>query len=81
MKRGDLLRQIEQNGCVFIRPGGRHDGDQNPKAGACQPIPRPREIKEHLARHILKRLGDCPNPASEATSEPAPGAASSSPLG
>jgi predicted RNA binding protein YcfA (HicA-like mRNA interferase family) len=45
MKRRDLIRQIEQNGCVFIRPGGRHDWYQNPKTGACQTIPRHREIK------------------------------------
>ena len=58
MKRRALIRQVEQNGCVFIRPGGKHDWYQNPKTGACQPIPRPGEIKEHLARHILKKLND-----------------------
>ena len=58
MKRRDLIRQIEESGGVFIRPGGKHDWYQNPKTGACQPIPRHREIKEHLARHILKKLRD-----------------------
>ena len=58
MKRMDLIRQIEQNGCVLIRHGGRHDWYQNPRTGACQPIPRHREIKEHLARHILAKLKD-----------------------
>ncbi len=58
MKRRDLIGRIEQNGCVFIRAGGRHDWYRNPKTGMCQPIPRHREIKEHLARHILKQLKD-----------------------
>ena len=26
------------------------------KIGECQPVPRHREIQEHLARHILKKL-------------------------
>lgn len=58
MKRIELVRQIEEGGCVFIRAGGRHDWYQNPRTGACQPVPRHREIKEHLARHILKKLKD-----------------------
>jgi len=58
MKRLDLIRQIEQSGSVFIRHGGRHDWYQNPRTGACQPVPRHREIHEHLARHILKKLKD-----------------------
>jgi mRNA interferase HicA len=56
MKRVDLIRQIEQSGCVLLRHGGKHDWYQNPKTGMCQPVPRHREIKEHLARHILRKL-------------------------
>jgi predicted RNA binding protein YcfA (HicA-like mRNA interferase family) len=56
MKRVDLIRQIEQNGCVLIRHGGRHDWYQNLGTGACQPVPRHREIKDHLAKHILRKL-------------------------
>ena len=58
MKRLDLIRQIEQSGCVFIRHGGRHDWYQNPRTKTCQPVPRHRELKEHLARHILRKLQD-----------------------
>ena len=58
MKRLELVRQIEQTGCVFLRHGGRHDWYHNPRTGACQPIPRHREIKEHLARNILRKLKD-----------------------
>ena len=58
MKRIDLIRRIEQQGCVFVRSGGRHDWYQNPQTGACQPVPRHREIRDFLARHILKKLRD-----------------------
>jgi predicted RNA binding protein YcfA (HicA-like mRNA interferase family) len=56
MKRIDLIREIEARGCVLIRHGGRHDWYQNQESGACQPVPRHREIKEYLARHILEKL-------------------------
>lgn len=56
MKRKDLVKLIEEKGCVLIRHGGKHDWYQNPTTGASQPIPRHREIKEYLAKHILKML-------------------------
>ena len=56
MKRLDLIRKLEEQGCVFIRHGGKHDWYQNPLTKACQPVPRHREIKEFLARSILKKL-------------------------
>ena len=58
MKRRDLIRQIENGGCVLIRRGARHDWYQNPKTGVCQPVPRHREIKKPLAKHIIKMLED-----------------------
>ena len=56
MKRRVLLRQIEEMGCIFIRHGGKHDWYQNPQTKIAQPIPRHAEIKESLAKHILKML-------------------------
>ncbi len=56
MNRQDLIRGIEKNGCILIRHGARHDWYQNPKTGACQPVPTHPEIKEPLANHILKEL-------------------------
>jgi predicted RNA binding protein YcfA (HicA-like mRNA interferase family) len=58
MKRVDLIREIERQGCVFIRHGGKHDWYQNPRTRVSQPVPRHREIKEHLARQILRMLKD-----------------------
>ena len=53
MKRIDLVPRIEQAGCRLIRDGGRHDWYHNPE----QPIPRHREVKDVLAKHILRKLG------------------------
>ena len=56
MKRKDLIRVIEEAGCVFIRHGGRNDWYQNPETKISQPIPRHNEIKDSLSKHILKML-------------------------
>jgi len=56
MKRKDLIKKIEKMGCILIRHGGKHDWYQNPKTKASQPVPRHNEIKEYLAKHIIKML-------------------------
>lgn len=58
MKRRDLIKTLENMGCVFIRHGGKHDWYQNPDTKTSQPVPRHREINERLAKHILKMLGE-----------------------
>ncbi len=58
MKRNELIKKIEDNGCILIRHGGRHDWYQNPKTTVSQPIPRQREITDNLAKHILKMLSN-----------------------
>ena len=44
-------------GCALIRHGAKHDWYSNPDTGVSQPVPRHREIKEHLAKRIIKMLG------------------------
>ena len=56
MKRTYLIRTIESMGCVLIRHGGKHDWYQNPVTKMSQPVPRHREIKDTLAKHIVKML-------------------------
>lgn len=56
MKRTELIRKLEAEGCVFVRHGGNHDWYRNPKTGMSQPVPRHREVNEFLAKHILKKL-------------------------
>ena len=58
MKRVDLIRAIERLGCALVRNGAKHDWYRNPVTGVSQPVPRHREVKEHLARHILKVLAE-----------------------
>lgn len=68
MKRVDLVKTIEGFGCVLIRHGAKHDWYRNPKTGISQPVPRHREIKESLARHIIRMLrNDESNTADEQT--------------
>jgi predicted RNA binding protein YcfA (HicA-like mRNA interferase family) len=66
VKRKALVKTIEGFGCVLVRHGGKHDWYRNPDTGVLQPIPRHREIKEGLARHIIKMLRkpEAPNHAS-----------------
>lgn len=56
MKRRDLIRKLESKGCELLRHGGKHDIYHNPQTGASEPVPRHREINEHLARKIIRSL-------------------------
>ena len=56
MKRMDLVKYLNQKGCILLRHGGRHDIYHNPVTGDSEPVPRHREINEVLARRIIKRL-------------------------
>ena len=58
MKRRDLIRTIEDGGAVFIRHGGKHDWYQNPKTKMAQPVPRHAEIKEFVAKSIIRKLAN-----------------------
>jgi predicted RNA binding protein YcfA (HicA-like mRNA interferase family) len=58
MKRRDLLKELEDMGCVLIRHGGKHDWYQNPKTKVSQPVPRHRELNNNLVKHIKKMLRD-----------------------
>jgi len=56
MKRRDLIRAIEDGGAVFIRHGGKHDWYLNPETKMAQPVPRHTEIKEFVAKSIIRKL-------------------------
>ncbi|MEC4812769.1 MAG: type II toxin-antitoxin system HicA family toxin [Scytonema sp. PMC 1069.18] len=58
MKRRDLIKHLEETGCLFVRHGGKHDWYQNPRTKVSQPIPRHQEINEQLAKHIIKMLSN-----------------------
>jgi mRNA interferase HicA len=61
MKRRDLLRHLQQHGCVLIREGGNHSWWGNPARNRRSAIPRHNEVHEILARKICKDL-DVPKP-------------------
>ncbi|HQU45040.1 MAG: addiction module toxin, HicA family [Planctomycetia bacterium 21-64-5] len=60
MKRVDLIAAIERLGCRLVRHGAKHDWYLNPTTGVTQPVPRHLEIKERLARHIIRVLANPP---------------------
>ena len=55
MKRRDLIKLLEKNGWYLKRNGGNHDIYTNGVDN--EPIPRQSEIKEDLAKAIIKRRG------------------------
>ena len=52
MKRRELEKQLKKLGWEFKRQGGSHEIWSNGELS--QPIPRHSEIKEHLAKGILR---------------------------
>jgi predicted RNA binding protein YcfA (HicA-like mRNA interferase family) len=70
VKRVDLIRAIEGLGCELVRHGGRHDWYRNPATGVAQPVPRHREIKEPLARRIIRMLANPTDGAADAEADP-----------
>jgi len=58
MKRRDLIKTLEEMGCVLARHGGKHDWYVNPRTKQSQPVPRHNEINERLAKSIIKKLKD-----------------------
>lgn len=58
MKRTDLIKALNEAGCVLARHGAKHDWYRNPLTGVSQAVPRHREIKERLAQHIIRMLAN-----------------------
>ena len=56
MKRKDLIRILNENGCKKERVGKRHTIFYNPVINKCSPIPRHKEIKKNVVLNIFKTL-------------------------
>jgi mRNA interferase HicA len=56
MKRQDLERKLRMAGCFLKCEGASHSLWVNPKTGVTEAVPRHAEIKEALAKKILKNL-------------------------
>ena len=56
MKRRELEKKLRRAGCYLKREGASHSLWINPQTGVIEAIPRHTEIKELLAKKILKSL-------------------------
>ena len=56
MKRKDIIKLLESQGCLFLREGGRHTVYYNPLNNKTSTIPRHTEIDDFLAKKICKDL-------------------------
>ncbi|PYS86748.1 MAG: addiction module toxin, HicA family [Acidobacteria bacterium] len=61
MKRRDLIRHIERNGCELLREGGNHSVYVNRSTQKSTAVPRHREVNDFLARKICQDL-EIPKP-------------------
>lgn len=57
MKRRDLEKKLRVAGCYLKREVGSHSIWINPRTGITETVPRHTEVKENLAKKILKSLG------------------------
>nr|VFJ47980.1 MAG: HicA toxin of toxin-antitoxin [Candidatus Kentron sp. DK] len=56
MKKINLERRLRAAGCYLKREGASHAIWVNPKTGEQEAVPRHNEIKEPLARKILRTM-------------------------
>jgi len=56
MKRRALEKRLRRAGCYLKREGAEHALWINPKTGAIEAVPRHAEIKEPVAKKILRNL-------------------------
>ena len=57
MKRRELEKKLRIAGCYLKREGASHSIWINPRTGVTETIPTHPEVKELLAKKILKSLG------------------------
>jgi len=57
MKRKDLIRHLNKNGCILVREGGKYSVFSNPKTNKEVPVTRHNEIADFAAKKICKELG------------------------
>jgi len=57
MKRRALEKRLRRAGCYLKREEANHSLWTNPRTGIVEALPRHDEIKEPLAKSILRNLG------------------------
>jgi predicted RNA binding protein YcfA (HicA-like mRNA interferase family) len=61
LKRKDVIRHLESNGCEFLREGASHTVYANRMKKKVSTVPRHREVDENLVTKICKDL-EIPKP-------------------
>ena len=56
MKRRDLMRHLESNGCRLLREGGSHSIWENVKTKKRTSVPRHNEVADYTVAKICKQL-------------------------
>ena len=62
MKRRELVRHLEENGCRTLREGTRHTIYVNPRQKKVSAVPRHTEVNDILVRRICRDL-EIPEPS------------------
>jgi mRNA interferase HicA len=57
MKRRELLKHLQNHGCVLLREGGSHSWWINTEQNRRSAVPRHNEINDKLILKICKDLG------------------------
>ena len=57
MKRLDLVKHLEANGCLQLREGSRHSLFFNSVNNQTSAVPRHREVNDFLVRKICRDRG------------------------
>ena len=56
MKRADLVRHLQKQGCELLREGARHSVFVNSRSRRVSTVPRHREVNDYLALKICRDL-------------------------
>ncbi|MEO6331238.1 MAG: type II toxin-antitoxin system HicA family toxin [Gemmatimonadaceae bacterium] len=56
MRRADLIKHLERQGCRLLREGGKHSVYYNAATQRTSTIPRHREINNRTAVEICRQL-------------------------
>jgi mRNA interferase HicA len=57
VKRRQLVKHLEEQGCEFYAEGAKHSKVRNKGTGKKSTLPRHNEIDNDLAKDICKQLG------------------------
>jgi predicted RNA binding protein YcfA (HicA-like mRNA interferase family) len=57
MKRNQIIKHLQKNGCVWDREGSNHTIYYNPITNKSTSVPRHQEIDDRICNEICKQIG------------------------